>query len=94
MLDAVTNPNFVEHDADVFGGNSGCGLFDAAGTLIGIHVLSSGVRYVTAPSGGCNVVAVCGVNASCDVKPLAYDPRRLKTELSAEIRTELGIPPT
>jgi hypothetical protein len=92
VLEGTMNPDFVVHDADVFGGNSGGGLFDASGTLIGIHVHSSAQRYVTSPTGTCKVVAVCGDNAQCMRKPHAFDPRRLKTELSPALQMELGIP--
>jgi hypothetical protein len=92
ILDGTTNPDFIEHDADVFGGNSGCGLFDPAGTLIGIHDHSSAQRYVAGPSGTCNVVAVCDGNAECPRKPHAYDLRALRTKLSPELRMQLGAP--
>jgi V8-like Glu-specific endopeptidase len=91
VLDGTMNPDFIMHDADVFGGNSGCGLFDAAGTLIGIHVHSSAQRYTSDPR-GCNVVSVCGENATCMRKPHAYDVRALKLKLSPELQTRLGIP--
>jgi V8-like Glu-specific endopeptidase len=93
ILDGTMNPDFVMHDADVFGGNSGCGLFDARGTLIGVHVHSSAQRYTSDPR-GCNVVSVCGENATCMRKPHAYDPRALKLKLTPELRTRLGIPAT
>lgn len=88
---ATDNPAFVQHDADVFGGNSGGPLFDKHGTLIGIHVNSSGMRYIPGPSGTCNVAAVCGENAECLYPPHAYDPRAMKARLSEALRTELGI---
>ncbi len=88
-----TNPDFVVHDADVFGGNSGGGLFDARGRLIGIHVHSSAQRYTSDPR-GCNVGSVCGENATCTRKPHAFDPRSLKTRLSPELQMRLGVPAT
>lgn len=93
ILDGTMNPDFVMHDADVFGGNSGGGLFDAQGTLIGIHVHSSAQRY-SYDSRGCYVVSVCGENATCTRKPHAYDPRALKAKLTPELRMRLGIPAT
>jgi hypothetical protein len=92
VLDGASNPEIIVHDADVFGGNSGCGLFDATGTLIGIHSRSSAQRYIQVPPATCKVAAVCGENATCDRKPTAYDPRALKNELTPELRTRLGIP--
>jgi hypothetical protein len=92
VLDGTMNPDFIMHDADVFGGNSGCGLFDARGTLIGIHVHSSAQRYTS--QGSCSVVSVCGENATCMRKPHAYDPRALKAKLPPELRSRLGIPAT
>jgi V8-like Glu-specific endopeptidase len=93
VLDGTMNPDFIVHDADVFGGNSGCGLFDAAGTQIGIHVHSSAQRYTSDPA-GCNVVSVCGENATCMRKPHAYDLRAMKLKLTPELQMELGIPST
>ena len=92
VLDGTTHPDYVVHDADVFGGNSGGGLFDRDGKLIGIHVFSSAQRYVPGPSGTCNVVAICGENAECMYKPHAYDPRAMKTKLSTELQIRVGVP--
>jgi hypothetical protein len=92
ILDATANPDFISHDADVFSGNSGGGLFDANGALIGIHDHSAGKRYVPDDARGCNVVAVCDDNVDCVRTPHAYDTRALKSELSAELQTRLGIP--
>lgn len=90
LLDA-SNPDFLVHDADVFGGNSGGGLFDASGTLIGIHDHSSAQRYAY-DQRGCYVVAVCGENATCPDKPHAFDTRALGTRLSPALQQRLGVP--
>jgi len=91
ILDGATNPDFVIHGADVFGGNSGGGLFDAAGQLIGIHVNSSAERY-TQTDDLCYVVAVCEDNATCAYKPHAYKPSALAARLSPAVRARLGVP--
>jgi hypothetical protein len=83
----ATNADFVIHDADVFGGNSGGGLFDATGRLIGIHVFSSAHRFVPGPTGDCNVVGVC-TEEVCDRKPHAYAPSALAALLTPELRAE------
>ena len=86
-------PDFVEHSTDVFGGNSGGGMFDKDGRLIGIHVHSSAKRYVPDDADRtCNVVAVCGDNAECKRKPHSYKPSALKKLLAPELRAELGVP--
>lgn len=91
----TSNSAFVIHDADVFGGNSGGGLFDRNGTMIGIHVNSSGQRYIPGPTGTCSVAAVCGENADCPNPPHAYDPRAMQLRLPSAVRARLGldIPP-
>jgi hypothetical protein len=58
---------------------------------VGLHSFSTGVRYVQAANSSCNVVAVCGQNATCDTKPNAYDVRVLGAVLPVELRSELGI---
>ncbi|MGE0871478.1 MAG: serine protease [Kofleriaceae bacterium] len=91
-LDVTGNPEYVIHDADVFGGSSGCGVFDDDGVLVGIHVRSSARRYIQDDDDDtCYVVAVCGDNVDCHRKPHAYDPRALKDQLSAELKAELGV---
>ncbi len=87
VLDA-TMEFMVPHDADVFGGNSGCGLFDIQGLLVGMHSRSSSQRYVE--ENGCYVVAVCGVNAQCPEVPKAYDTLDLWTRLPANVKAELA----
>lgn len=82
---------FIEHDIDVFGGNSGGGVFDQAGRLVGLHSFSSGIRYVQAPDKECFVVAVCGENSACDTKPNAFSTRALAAALPVEVRAELGL---
>ena len=91
ILDGATNPDFLIHDADVFGGNSGGGMFDAAGQLIGIHVNSSAERY-TQTDDLCYVVAVCEDNATCRYKPHAYKPSALAARLAPDVRALLGVP--
>ena len=93
ILDGATNPDFLIHDADVFGGNSGGGLFDAAGRLIGIHVNSSAQRYSQTDE-LCWVVAVCEDNATCRDKPHAFRPSALADRLTPEARALLGVPST
>ncbi|MBA3452046.1 MAG: trypsin-like peptidase domain-containing protein [Deltaproteobacteria bacterium] len=87
----LSNTAFVIHDADVFGGNSGGGLFDKDGMLIGIHVNSSGQRYIPGPTGTCTVAAVCGENADCPNPPHAYDPRAMQLRLPPAVRAALGL---
>lgn len=83
---------FIEHDIDVFGGNSGGGVFDKTGQLVGMHSFSSGIRYVQPEGKSCNVVAVCGKNANCTTKPNAFDTRALASRLTPALRAELGAP--
>jgi hypothetical protein len=89
VTDGVSS-EFVVHNADVFNGNSGGGLFDTYGQLIGIHVKSSGQRYVWNDSRTCMEVAVCGENATCGTPPQAFDTRAVKKRLTAALREELG----
>jgi hypothetical protein len=92
IVDGGTNPEYIVHDADSKGGNSGGGIFDANGTLLGVHSHSSGVRYVPGPDDdSCYITAVCGENAECTDKPHAYSLQALQAHLSPELRTRLGL---
>jgi MYXO-CTERM domain-containing protein len=52
---SVRGTNFFNTSLDTFGGNSGSGVFNGDGELVG--VLSSGLQdYITAPSGTCDIV--------------------------------------
>lgn len=90
VLDGTSDLDFIVHDADVFAGSAGGGLFDAAGTLIGIQAQTGAKRYVPGPTGGCNVVAVCGDDSTCAAQSRAYDPRALATQLAPEVMARLG----
>mgnify|MGYP001765230571 CR=1 FL=1 len=92
MLDGHGNPNFIVHNTDVFGGNSGGGIWDGRGRLLAAHSRSSAKRYVPSEDETCNVVAVCGDNVECPFTPASYALDSLARELPAELKRELGAP--
>lgn len=79
--------------SDVFGGNSGGGVFTTNGTLFGIPTRYSGKNYVldTSASPECYRTAVCGVNAECPLEPGAYDTAAMLDRLPAAVKTQLKI---
>jgi hypothetical protein len=91
ILDIMSSTDFIGHDVDTLPGNSGGGMFDTRGTLIGIHTTGSVGSYVPNPAGGsCNIVGTCGDIVTCTRSNEAYDTRALKLQLSPELRARLG----
>ncbi len=84
-------PGFYAHDADSFQVNSGGGLYDADGRLIGVTAFSNGHKFIERGDDGCSVVAVCGVDVPCPYKAHAYDVRSIRHRMPAELRRLLGI---
>lgn len=65
--------NTFTYEAELFGGNSGGGVFDLEnGALAGIPTLYSGQNYVWDNQRSCRVPGVCGENASCPWPPGGY----------------------
>ena len=92
-------PSFHESgfpvSVDVFGGNSGGGVFDIRrGLLAGLMATFSGRSYQEDPERGCNVASVCGENAECTQPPGAYSTAHLIAELqfvAPQLLEELNI---
>ncbi len=78
-------------DAEIFSGNSGSGVFDADGALVGITSLSNGGNYTLDPERGCRVPAVCDAH-HCWSVPLAYEASAMILRLPAEVRSRLTLP--
>lgn len=87
--------NTFAYTSDIFGGNSGGGVFDlGTGTLAGIPTAYSGQNYVWDANRGCMVTGVCGVNARCDGPPGGYATAKLVERLhliAPWLLTELSV---
>jgi hypothetical protein len=80
--------NTFTYKADLFGGNSGGGVFDLENNaLAGIPTLYSGQNYVWDQGQACYVPGVCGENTEC-----LYPPGGYGTFKMLEILRESGSP--
>ncbi len=83
------------HDGDVFGGNSGGGVFDPlTGKIVGVVIRRPDIdEYVWDASRGCKVTSVCGDNINCFWAPLtlANGIPFILSRLSNEVKNQLDI---
>ncbi len=87
-----TSNTMLETDVDSFGGNSGGGVFDRDGSLLGQMVFATTSGYVLDEERGCKVESVCGDNTDCEYNNGAYRVTAVAAKLTASVRRELGVP--
>lgn len=89
---SVLRESHIFYDSDLFGGNSGGGVFHvASGGTIGVPAIYSGKNYVLDEARQCYVVGQCGVNVSCPWGGAVYSTSEMLTRISAELRSELTV---
>lgn len=71
--------------ADLFGGNSGGGVFDmSTGAVAGVPTVYSGQNFVFDDANQCSVFGVCGVNVTCAFPPGAFGTAKMREFLINE----------
>lgn len=81
---------FVSFRADLMGGNSGSGVFDSEGTLVGVAVSASGESDFVPTETGCMAPKQCTAE-TCDQEPRAFLLPAIAAVLPKTLATELGI---
>ena len=83
--------NTFAYDADIFGGNSGGGVFDLeSSSLAGIPTAYSGMNYALDRDLGCYKAGVCADNVNCVHAPGAYSTHAMLNRLRADLPEIIG----
>ncbi len=83
--------DFILHEADIFTGSSGSGVFATNGKLVALTSFGGPDDYFFDRRRKCNVPFKCGVHGDCSTTPASYLAPALAGQLGASLRAELGL---